>query len=76
MEGLMAATVSQMTQDELKEMMASLIEQKLLELIGDPDEGLCIRRSLSNRLLRQKKAVARGQRGEPLEHVVQRLGLA
>jgi hypothetical protein len=76
MEGLMAATVSQMTQDELKEMMATLIEQKLVELIGDPDEGLRIRRSLSNRLLRQKKAVARGQRGEPLGDVAQRLGLA
>jgi hypothetical protein len=76
MEGLMAATVSRMTPDELREMMASLIEQKLLELLGDPDEDLRIRRSLSNRLLRQKKAVARGQRGEPLDHVVERLGLA
>jgi len=72
----MAATVSRMTPDELREMMASLIEQKLLELLGDPDEDLRIRRSLSNRLLRQKKAVARGQRGEPLDHVVERLGLA
>ena len=76
MEGLMAATVSRMTPDELREMMASLIEQKLLELLGDPDEDLRIRRSLSNRLLRPKKAVARGQRGEPLDHVVERLGLA
>ena len=67
------ATVSQMTTDELKQMIGELIEQKLLELVGDPDEGLPIRKALRDRLLRQKKAVARGER---FDEVVQRLGLA
>lgn len=57
-------------------MIAALIEEKLLELIGDPDEGLAVRKSLEDRLLRQKKAVVRGERGEPFEDAVQRLGLA
>ncbi|HKZ87443.1 MAG TPA: hypothetical protein VJ793_27775 [Anaerolineae bacterium] len=70
------ATVSQMTTDELKQMIGELIEQKLLELVGDPDEGLPIRKALRDRLLRQKKAVARGERGERFDEVVQRLGLA
>lgn len=49
------------------------IEQKLLELLGDPDEGLPIRKSVRDRLLRQKQAVAAGERGKPLEDVVEPL---
>jgi hypothetical protein len=71
----MAITVAQMSKDELREMIEATIEQKLLELLGDPDEGLEIRRSVHDRLLRQKKAVAEGERGEPFEDVVRRLGL-
>jgi len=68
--------VGQMTKQELREMIAALIEEKLLELIGDPDQGLPIRKNLRDRLLRQKKAVAGGERGESFAAVVQRLGLA
>jgi hypothetical protein len=64
-----------MTKSELREMIETIIEQKLLELLGDPDEGLPIRKSARDRLLRQKQAVAVGERGEPLEDVVRRLGL-
>jgi len=59
----------------LREMIEPIIEQKLLELLGDPDEGLPLRETIRNRLLRQKEAVARGERGEPFEEVAQRLGL-
>jgi hypothetical protein len=71
----MSVTVAQMSKDELKEMLEMTVEQKLLELLGDPDEGLEIRKSVRQRLLRQKKAVAAGERGEPFEDVVRRLGL-
>jgi len=64
-----------MTTSELREMIETIIEQKLLELLGDPDEGLPIRKSVRDRLLRQKHAAAGGERGEPLEDVVRRLGL-
>ncbi len=72
----MSVTVAQMSKDEFKEMLAMTVEQKLLELLGDPDEGLAIRKSVRDRLARQKKTVAAGERGEPFEDVVQRLGLA
>ncbi|MEW6237106.1 MAG: hypothetical protein AB1656_17115 [Candidatus Omnitrophota bacterium] len=36
----------------------------MIELLGDPDEGLPIRKSVRDRLLRQKQAVAAGERGE------------
>jgi hypothetical protein len=72
----MATTVAQMTTDELKELIATIIEQKLVELFGDPDDGLVMTKTLRNRLLRQKKAVTKGERGELFENVAARLGLA
>ena len=71
----MASTVAQMTKEELREMIETSIEQKLLEILGDPDEGLEIRESVRDRLLRQREAVAAGERGQPLDDVVQQLGL-
>ncbi len=71
----MATTMAQMTKDELREMIETVVEQKLLEVLDDPDEGLPIKRSVRDRLLRQKQAVAAGERGEPLEEVIRQLGL-
>ena len=71
----MSATVSHMTKEELKEMIETIIEHKLTELLGDPDEGLPLRKSVHARLLRQKQAVKSGDRGETFEDVVQGLGL-
>ena len=71
----MSITVGQMSKDELREMIEAVVEQKLVEMLGDPDEGLEIRKSVRARLLRQKKAVTEGERGQPLEDVVRQLGL-
>lgn len=68
-------TVAQMTKDELREMIETIVEQKLLELLGDPDEGSPMRKAIRERLLRQKQAVAGGERGEPFEDVIRRLGM-
>ena len=71
----MVATVAKMTKHELKEIIESTVEQKLLELLGDPDQGLILKKALKDRLLRQRKAVASGERGESLTAIVKRLGL-
>jgi len=71
----MAATVARMTKHELKEIIESTVEQKLLELLGDPDQGLVLKKTVKDRLLRQRKAVASGQRGESLAAIAKRLGL-
>jgi hypothetical protein len=71
----MTSTIAQMSKEEFREMIEASIEQKLLEMLGDPDEGWEIRESVRDRLLRQKKAVAAGERGQPLDDVVQQLGL-
>ena len=70
-----AETVAQMTKEELREMIEWVVEEKLVELLGDPDEGLELRESIRQRLLRQKRAVANGERGEPLEEVLKKFGL-
>jgi hypothetical protein len=67
--------VAQMTTDELREMIEAAVEEKLLELLGDPDERLPIRKSMRDRLLAQKQRVAEGERGRPLEEPGRRLGL-
>ena len=71
----MAVTVVKMTKRELKEMIESTVEKKLLQLLGDPDQGLVLRRAIKDRLLRQRKTVTAGERGESLSTVVRRLGL-
>lgn len=71
----MVSKVSEMTAAELKEMIEAVIEQKLLELFGDLDEGMSLKKSVRERLLRQKRAVARGERGVPFEEVVRKLEL-
>ncbi len=71
----MSTTVARMTKDELQEMIGAVVEEKLLEWFGDPDEGLMLKKSVRDRLVRQMAVVARGERGEPLENVARRLGL-
>ena len=41
----MHTTVGRMTKDELQEMIGVVVEQKLVELLGDPDEGLPLKKA-------------------------------
>ncbi|NBD35528.1 MAG: hypothetical protein GVY30_05970 [Chloroflexi bacterium] len=70
-------TVAQMTQAEFKRMLEDVVEatveQKLIEMFGDPDEGLVVRDEVRERLLRQRQQVGLGERGRPLDGVIQEL---
>jgi hypothetical protein len=72
-------TIAQMTQSEFKEMLKAVVEntveQKLLEILGDPDEGLQIKESVRDRLQRQRETVASRQYGQSFEGVAKELGL-
>jgi len=74
-----AETIARMTQSEFREMLETVVEatveRTLLEMLGDPDEGLEIRSDVRKRLLRQKQDVAAGQYGQPCVDVVRQLGL-
>ncbi len=71
----MAATVAKMTKLELKEIIESTVERKLLQLLGDPDQGLVLKKAFRDRLVRQRKSVAAGERGESLTVMAKRLRL-
>ncbi len=49
-----ASTVARMTKKEFTGILSNIVEQKLVELYGDPDEGLNIKDQLRKRLIRQK----------------------
>jgi nucleotidyltransferase/DNA polymerase involved in DNA repair len=70
----MSVEVSQMTVDELREMIGAIVEEKLKALLENEDD-LELTDELQERLLRQTKEIENGERGELLEDVVARLGL-
>jgi hypothetical protein len=78
-EETMNDTVGQMPQAELVKMIEAIVEttveQKLIEILGDPDDGLDLRESVRARLLRQQQSVSAGERGRSLQEVLERMGL-
>lgn len=72
-------SVAQISQAEFRKMLEEVVEetleQKLLELFGDPDEGLEVREAVRAGLRRQQNEVAAGQHGRPFEDVVRERGL-
>ena len=72
-------TLVNMTQSAFKEMLEDIVEaaveQKMIELFGDSDDGLVMRQSIRDRLAKQRMEVSNGQSGQDLEDVVRRLGL-
>ncbi|CAN5461102.1 hypothetical protein BH10ACI1_BH10ACI1_23160 [soil metagenome] len=70
----MNTKVAQMTVDELREVIGAVVEEKLRALFADEDD-LDLTDELQERLIRQTKEVANGERGEAFEDVMARLGL-
>lgn len=71
----MTTTVAEMTKEELQELIGAIVEEKLLQLFADPDEGLEVQDDLRDRLRQQLRAVAAGARGESLDDLLAQLGL-
>ncbi len=65
----MTTTVGEMSPAELRDMIDYLLDQKLRELLGDPDEGRQLRDEIVDRLQRQRRAVVDGERGQTLDEV-------
>lgn len=68
-------SIAEMSKAEFRELIETVVEQKLIELLGDPDEGRELRESVRTRLERQTRATANGQRGSALSEVASELGL-
>lgn len=65
----MSDRVADMTKEELQILIEESIEKKLLEIIGDPDEGLALREEVKKRLLDQKRRISEGERGLSYDEV-------
>lgn len=66
--------ISNLSLNELKELVDVLIEEKLSQFLGDPDSGLELREEVKERLRKSLKAQRKGEEGIPLEEVAKRLG--
>jgi hypothetical protein len=73
---MMAANVGQLTTDELREIIGSVVEEKLKEILRDRDDDLKITAAVRERLIMQKHEVANGERGEDMDAVAEKMELA
>jgi len=65
----MSTMVAEMSVADLRELIDELVDEKLGEILGDPDEGLPIRPEVREQLLRQMACVQDGEYGVPLSEI-------
>ena len=67
--------VQDLTVEQLKTLIGEVVEEKLKELLGDPDWGMELREEVKERLKLSLKAAERGEGGILPEEVAGKLGL-
>jgi hypothetical protein len=63
------------TREDIEAIVEQVVDQRLAEWFGDPDEGLELRPEVVQRLREQKRRVAASDLGVPMEEVVRSLGI-
>jgi hypothetical protein len=71
----MTKTFAEMTAEDLRTIVGEAVEEKLVEMLGDPDEGPALREDVRTRLRKQRERLEAGDRGLEFEEVSRRLGL-
>ena len=71
----MSAKVADLTVDELIQLIQEAVEQKLIEMLGDPDEELELREGIRARLRSSLEAEQSGVQPIPAQEIAARLGL-
>ena len=61
--------VKELTVEQFKDLVQKAIEEKLEEIIGDPDTGLELREDIKERLRNSLAARQRGEKGIPIEEL-------
>jgi hypothetical protein len=68
-------TVNELTIDELKALIEEVVEEKLQEMLRDPDEGLSLRPEVEERLVNSLNQAKESRRTVPAQEVARDLGL-
>ena len=71
----MNVKVLQISVDDLRRIVDEMVEEKLAILFKDAEDDLEFTDELNEILARQSEEIKNGERGEPLEDVIARLGL-
>jgi hypothetical protein len=69
------SSVADLTIDEFKDLIKEVVTQTILEIFGDPDDGLELRDEIQERLRRSLAATPVGGETRPAQEVVAKLGL-
>lgn len=69
------SNVADLTVDELKNLIREVVTQTILEMFGDPDEGLELREEIQERLRHSLATTQAGAKGIPAQEVAAKLGL-
>jgi hypothetical protein len=69
------SSVADLTIDEFKDLIKEVVTQTILEIFGDPDEGLELRDEIQERLRRSLAATPVGGETRPAQEVAAKLGL-
>ena len=69
------SNVADLTVDEFKDLIKEVVTQTILEIFGDPDEGLELRDEIQERLRRSLAATPADSETRPAQEVAAKLGL-
>jgi len=67
--------VKELTVEQLKTLIQEAVEEKLEEMIGDPDRGLELTDEVKDRLRASMAAMQQGEKVIPVEEVARQAGL-
>jgi len=67
--------VKEMSIDELKALIYQVVEEKLYEILGDPDRGMELKEEVKDTLRKSLAATQHGERGVPAQEVASKMSL-
>ena len=68
-------TVNELSIDELKALIEEVVEEKLQEMLRDPDEGLSLRPEIEERLVKSLNQAEKPRRTVSAQEVARQPGL-
>ncbi len=67
--------VKELTVEQLKALIQEVVEERLREILGDPDQGLELKEDVKDRLRHSLSAMEAGEKSILLGQVARELGL-